>query len=341
MSADRDMNMNGVADMDLPQYLYTFACREEELELCRMEQRALFGREACPGGWLASSRLLEPGRSPFIRQRLFVRKRASSLEELVACAEGWSMEGRTFKLRYVPTAENGFDYGACRQIERKVGAVIRGKAEMRQPETVLGVTDTDGGGWLLGELADNPAVWLAHQNKPQSYSTALSTRVARPLVNIALPWPDRELAGKTLLDPCCGMGTVLIEALSMGATASGSDVNPLAVQGARVNLAYFGYSDVVKLCDIAHAEGAYDAVIADLPYNLCSKSPRDEQLAILRHAAGLSGRIVLVTTEAEELDELVAAACLLVEDSCRIPKGKLVRRVLLCRLSHTPQPKIS
>jgi 16S rRNA G966 N2-methylase RsmD len=321
--------------------VYTYACREEELELCRMEQRALFGREASPGGWLASSRMIEPGRSPFIRQRLFVRKAASSLDELIALADGWSMEGKTFKVRYVETADTGFDYDACRFIERKVGAVIRGKAEMRQPEVVLGVTDTGGDGWLLGELADNPAVWLAHQNKPQSYSTALSTRVARPLVNIALPWPDQELAGKTLLDPCCGMGTVLIEALSMGVDASGSDMNPLAVQGARVNLAYYGYSDAVKLCDIAQARGAYDAVIADLPYNLCSKSPREEQLAILRHAAALSDRIILVTTEAEELDGLVAEACLLVKDSCRIPKGKLVRRVLLCSPSPNDRPKIS
>ncbi len=327
--------------------LYIFACREEELDLCRLEQRALFGAEmeaaASPGGWLASSCLIEPGRSPFIRHRLLVRRAASSLEELIACAEGWSMEGKTFKIRYVPTADTGFDYDACRGIERRVGAVIRGKAEMRQPEVVLGVTYTGRaeGGWLLGELADNPAVWLAHQNKPQSYSTALSTRVARPLVNIALPYPERELAGRTLLDPCCGMGTVLIEALSMGVSASGSDMNPLAVQGARVNLAYYGYSDAVKICDIAHVQGAYDAVIADLPYNLCSKSPREELLAILRHAARLSERVVLVTTEAEELDGLVHEACLLVEDSCRIPKGKLVRRVLLCRPSHNHKPKIS
>lgn len=323
-----------------------FACREEELDLCRLEQRALFGAvmepTASPGGWLASSRLIEPGRSPFIRHRLLVRRAASSLEELIACAEGWSMEGRTFKIRYVPTVDTGFDYDACRAIERRVGAVIRGKAEMRQPEVVLGVTCTGReGDWLLGELADNPAIWLAHQNKPQSYSTALSTRVARPLVNIALPYPDGELAGRTLLDPCCGMGTVLIEALSMGVSASGSDLNPLAVQGARTNLAYYGYSDAVKLCDIARAQGAYDAVIADLPYNLCSKSPREELLAILRHAARLADRIVLVTTESEEPDGLVTEACLLVEDSCRVPKGKLVRRILLCRPSDGGKPKIS
>lgn len=343
MNVNESVNMKAklMADKPLPPFIYTFACREEELDLCRLEQRALFGGEASPEGWLASSRCIEPGRSPFVRQRLFVRLGAPSLEELIACAEGWSMEGSTFKIRYVPTADNGFDYEACRQIEGRVGAVIRGKAEMRQPDVVLGVTDTGSGGWLLGELADNPAVWLTHQNKPQSYSTALSTRVARPLVNIALPYADGELAGKTLLDPCCGMGTVLIEALSMGIAASGSDMNPLAVQGARVNLAYYGYSDAVKLCDIAHARGAYDAVIADLPYNLCSKSPREEQLAILKHAAGLSARIVLVTTEAEELDGLVAEACLLVEDSCRIPKGKLVRRVLLCSLSQNDEPKIS
>lgn len=331
MNLNEDLSVYPNVHVTAPPFIYSFACREEELGLCRMEQRALFGVEA-PEGWLSSSRLIEPGRSPFIRQRLFVRKRAASLEELIAAADGWSMGEHTFKIRYVKTGGSGFDYDACRLIERRVGAVIRGKAEMRHPAVVLGVACADGI-WHLGELAENPAVWLAHQNKPRSYSTALSTRTARPLVNIALPWPEPELAGKTLCDPCCGIGTVLIEALSMGIAAFGSDVNPLAVQGARANLAYFGYSDAVKLCDIAGVRGAYDAVIVDLPYNLCSKSSREEQLAMLRQAAGLSGRVVIVTTEAEDLDGLVREACLLVEDSCRMPKGKLVRRILLCHSS--------
>lgn len=307
-------------------FIYTFACREEELDLCRMEQRALFGAEACAEGWLLSSSDIGPGRSPFLRQRLSVRYEATSLEKLIGLVDGWSTEGRTFKVRCMKLP-GGPDYDGQRLIERKLGAVVRGKADVRQPELLLGVAET-GGRWRFGELSDNPAVWLLHQRKPRSYSTALSTRVARAAVNLALPYPDGRLPAKCLLDPCCGIGTVLIEALSMGAKAEGSDLNPLAVMGANANLAHFGYSDAVKKLDIADRVGAYDALIVDLPYNLCSVSPPEEQLRILEHARRLSDRAVLIATE--ELDTLIHAAGYKVLDRCLIPKGKLTRQVHLC-----------
>jgi 16S rRNA G966 N2-methylase RsmD len=306
-------------------YIYTFACREEEAGISRMEQRALFGAEAGAEGWLHSSVSIEPCRSPFIRQRLSVRYEALTLEELIGMIEGLSTEGRTFKIRYVKT-QGACSYDEQRLIEKRAGAVIRGIADMKEPQQIFGILQA-GGQWRFGDLSDNSSVWLKHQNKPQSYSTALSTRLARAMVNTALPYQDGELPSKTLLDPCCGMGTVIIEALSMGIQTAGSDLNPLAVKGARINLDYYGYSDVVNKRDIADASGTYDAVIVDLPYNLCSVSPREQQLEILKHARRLSLRLVIVTTE--DLDELVTAAGCCIIDRCSVPKGNLIRQILL------------
>lgn len=307
-------------------YLYTFAYREEEEELCRLEQRALFGAEAGAAGWLLSKTEAGPGRSPFMRQRLAVSAEGAGLDELIARVSGLSTEGQTFKVRYVKTPDAP-DYDEQRLIERQVGAVIRGKADVRQPQLTFGVFQA-GSAWLFGELREQEAVWLKHQTKPRSYSTALSTRMARAIVNIALPYGETELAEKHLCDPCCGIGTVLVEALSMGASATGSDLNPLAVQGARINLAHFGYPPEVGLHDISGTTGCYDAVVVDLPYNLCSVSPRDEQLRILTEARRLSRRAVFVTTG--EIGDLLDAAGFTVTDQCRIPKGRLVRQVLLC-----------
>jgi 16S rRNA G966 N2-methylase RsmD len=294
-----------------------------------MEQRALFGETATPDGGLLSCRPFPPGRSPFIRERLDVRYEADTLEQLAARIEGLPTEGRTFKISCIKNRAAP-DYAQQRLIERRLGAVIRGKADMRQPELLFGVVQAQAGGsWLFGVLQQHESVWLRHQAKPRSYSTALSTRTARAVVNIALPYSGQELAGKRLYDPCCGMGTVLIEALSMGIPAAGSDLNPLAVMGARANLAHFGYQETIRVQDIAEVEGSYDAVVVDLPYNLCSVSPLEEQQRILEQARRLSRRAVLVTTE--EIEELVLAAGFTVQDSCQIPKGKLVRKVLLCR----------
>jgi len=60
---------------------------------------------------------------------------------------------------------------------------------------------------------------------------AMPPRLARIMVNLAGCTP-----GKTLLDPFCGVGTILQEALLSGAAVVGVDLNPWCVKGARENL---------------------------------------------------------------------------------------------------------
>ena len=122
-----------------------------------------------------------------------------------------------------------------RRIEKEVGLQLKGEAELVHPTILYGIMETDGG-WVLGEYARNEAIWLKHQSKPHSYSTSLNTRVARAVANIAAPDPE----GVTLIDPCCGIGTVLVEALSMGMDIKGSDRNPLILDGVKENIAHFG-----------------------------------------------------------------------------------------------------
>jgi tRNA G10 N-methylase Trm11 len=167
---------------------------------------------------------------------------------------------------------------------------------MRKPDRLFGLTRLDGR-WYFGPCEESSAIWLKHQNKPQNYSTALPTRAARAIVNLAAG-PATE--GIRLIDPCCGMGTVLIEAMSMGLDIEGIDLNPLAVRGARVNLAHFGYPDRVRLGDMRRAEGAYDAAIVDMPYNLCSVLPEEEELAILLSVRRIAKRAVMITTRKPE-----------------------------------------
>lgn len=306
-------------------YFYTFSCREWEEELARLEQRTVFGCEAAPEGWLRSPRRFVPERSPFIRQRLEVRFESDSLEGLAAMVEGLEAGPGTFKVRYIKKTSETLDYDGQRRAEGMLGAVLRGTVDVRKPDRLLGLAYA-GGKWLFGDCRESEAVWLRHRTKPQGYSTALDTRVARALVNLALPFPERD--GTRLLDPCCGIGTVLVEALSMGLDASGSDVNPLAVKGARINLAHYGMPDAVKVRDIEAVHGQYDAVVVDLPYNLCSAATPEEQLRILRKVRELAPRVVVVATE--DIDGLIRDSGLKMADRCTVPKGKLQRRILLC-----------
>ncbi|MDD3148073.1 MAG: hypothetical protein PHD82_12265, partial [Candidatus Riflebacteria bacterium] len=64
--------------------------------------------------------------------------------------------------------------------------------------------------------------------KPNSNSHSLKARTAKALVSIAI---GDEL-NCSLVDPCCGVGTVVIEAISMQINVKGYEINPLVARKA-------------------------------------------------------------------------------------------------------------
>ncbi len=301
-------------------YMYDFACHEDESSLCRMELRLLLGsipRER----FVRSDRNVDPSRSPFVRGKLEIAFSAAKLEQLAQAASAIALNGDTFKLRYIE-AEDKADYAERRAIERSVGAGFAGQAEMKRPQRLYGVAWADGL-WHLGRYAESEAVWLKHNAKPRQYSTALGTRTARAVANIAVPVPD----GIRAVDPCCGIGTVLVEAASMGIVIDGFDLNPLAAIGARENLAHFGLPGRVGVADMRTLEGRYDALVLDLPYNLCSVLTAGERMDMLRSARRLADRCVIVATQ--EIGAEIEAAGFHVADRCTVRKGKFARHIWL------------
>lgn len=332
------------------EHIYVYACHEDEQALCQLELRILLGAETVLGArYAVSARRVEPSRSPFLKLRLDVLFEAGSLPELASRVETLTVQGSTFKVAFAET-DAAVSTDRQREVAREIGRHLRGKAEMRRPEQWFAVTEL-GGRWLFGHCSYGEAVWLQHQQKPQNYSTALSTRVARAVVNIAVP----DVAGTKAIDPCCGIGTVLVEAMSMGIDIVGCDINPLAVRGARVNLEHFGMPNVVSIADMRTlglvGEGSssrtslgrigeqvalsptspqvrYDALILDMPYNLCSKLPEDEQLQMLQSARRLAERAVIVTTE--QIDPLIAKAGFRIAERCTVNKGNFSRQIIVC-----------
>lgn len=65
----------------------------------------------------------------------------------------------------------------------------------------------------------------------------LPPKIARQLVNIALPQPITR--DTLILDPFCGVGTLLAEALELGSSVIGSDINALFIEQAQQNLDWF------------------------------------------------------------------------------------------------------
>jgi tRNA G10 N-methylase Trm11 len=82
------------------------------------------------------------------------------------------------------------------------------------------------------------------------------------------------VAGKVLLDPCCGSGTVLAEAAAQGWYPVGGDLDPAAIEATRQNLGWAARQDLgwaarqfradVRRLPLADASVA--AVASNLPF---------------------------------------------------------------------------
>jgi tRNA G10 N-methylase Trm11 len=307
-------------------YIYTYGCRPEEISLCHLEMRTFFGADYS-SHILKSNVQVDPSRSPFIRERIEVMYEGDSLSDIVNQVSQVQLHESTFKVIFVKTNDlepsDKIGYAQQREIERELGWHIQGEVDVRKPDYLFGIV-TLGGRWYFGKYCKNKTVWLQHIKKPRSYSMALPTRVARAAVNIAIPNPLRIKA----IDPCCGIGTVLVEALSMGIDIVGHEINPLIARGARENLAHFGLDSKITLGSIADITDNYDAAIVDLPYNLVSKISPVEQLSILQQARRIASRVVIISIE--PIDEMIESAGFTIIDRGVANKGSFSRHVMVC-----------
>lgn len=320
-------------DDDFPKYIYRVTCHEQEISLCSLEMRALWETPFETKGstmLLQSNIAQDVNRSPFVKYRIEVLKMAHSFQTLVECCRLMELAGMSYKVIALDEQLDGYvdaiSYEQRRMLEQALGVSIGGKVNLKTPDIELGVVRIEQK-WFLGILQRNEAIWQAHNDKPRQYSTALSTKVARAIVNIAVPNLHTHVK---LYDPCCGIGTVLMEACSQGISCSGSDLNPLAVVGARENLAAFQYNCDVTIQDIRKITDHYDVAILDLPYNHCSVlSPQDrhEMLSALK---SIASSFVIVSVE-PILNELLELG-FIIDDTGKVEKMNFSRDVFVCHI---------
>ncbi len=307
-------------------YIYTYGYRPEEASLCRLEMRSFFGVDSNTS-ILESTLKIDPNRSPFIRERIDVIYEGKSLHEIVEQVKNLPMLQSTFKVIFVkledPEVSEKVGFKERRTIEREIGLHMPGEAELLHPEQLFGIMIVNDR-WIFGHYGKSEAIWLKHQQKPHGYSTALSTRVARAVANIAVP----RLDGIKAIDPCCGIGTVLVEALSMGIDIDGSDINPLITSSTNENIAHFGFKKEVVVRDIRNVIGSYDVAIIDMPYNLCSVVSPEEQLEMLESTRRFSEKLVVVTIEM--IDSIIEKAGFTIIDRGVVSKGGFTRQVIVC-----------
>ena len=304
-------------------FLYFINYQDNERELCKMEMRCLFNREINEK-YFFSDIDINASKSPFIKSKIKIIYSDESLDRMVSKIKEDNLSYDDFKVSYVKSEQGDVQYEDRLEATRKIGFVVNGYPDMHKPRNPLAVTKINGL-WIFGEYERNDFKWQKHNDKPYSYSNALGLRMARALVNIAMK--DNEEG--TLIDPCCGVGTVVIEALDLGIKVKGCEISKQMAYNARENVEFLGYlRDTIVCYDMHKIKDKYDSAIIDIPYGLFSPVTLEEQKAIIHTARKICEKMVIVTFE--DMEKFIVEAGFSVIDKCVVPKGNFKRHILVC-----------
>ncbi len=212
-----------------------------------------------------------------------------TLEELVGWLQHARFRATDFRIRLVNLTDKGWK--SRQSLIVAVADAIHGRPDLMHPRDQFLLVVSHHACWL-GEIAVRAEhSYRLHEAKPYSTAGSLPARLARALVNLVAP------EATCILNPCCGSGSILLEARALGLEAHGADWNPRMVGMSRRNLDHFDYAASVELIDAREWTRTGDALIADLPYG--TSHPLDEGVMheLLRNAAGLAPLAAIVAAK--------------------------------------------
>lgn len=313
------INRNG----KIKPYLYIINYSKDEENLCKMEMKYLFNKVP-KMKYFFSYHYVKPSRSPFIKQCISILYTGDTLEDILSQITEDNLSYEEFKVSYINCEDENIHHNEKRKIEYSIGMKIQGEAEMRHPKVLLCITRLHGK-WIFGEYEVNEIPSDFHNKKPYSYSNALNVRVARSIINIAV---SNNLK-YNVIDPCCGIGTVIIEALYQGINIKGYEINPMIAANAKKNLQHFGCENVITTGDMHDIKDKFDVSIVDIPYGLFSPTTLKEQIDIIKTARRISDKMVIVTFE--DMDTYIIQSGFDIVDRCHVSKGKFKRYITICK----------
>ena len=167
------------------------------------------------------------------------------------------------------------------ELERLIGSLVQGKVDLQNPQEEFRVI-VSGSRCYLGRVLwrSDPGRFAGRRpgDRPFFHPGVMMPRMVRALLNISC-----VRRNETILDPFCGTGGMIMEALLLGISGVGSDIDPKMVLGSRMN----ARDAAVLLADgreLPFRDESFDAVVTDLPYGQ-SVAIRARSLDSLYHAA--------------------------------------------------------
>jgi|LGOV01.1.fsa_nt_gb tRNA G10 N-methylase Trm11 len=303
-------------------YLYLISHRNEFAELCAMEMRHIFGKTT-NSKYHLSNDFIDISRSTFIKgviTILYTGETVQYIEEKMLKDE---LEYDNYKIHFIKFQE--VPYKERLQSMRTLGLSIEGDFAIKNPDVEFILTKIDDV-WIFGKVHNNPNDWLDRRRKPHNYSHALDVKLAKAVVNIAI---NNDFNLK-IIDPCCGIGTVLIEGRFAGVSIKGYEINPLVKTHCNLNLQHFGLNPDVTKTDMLQSTEHFDVAILDLPYGQSSLITKEEQISLLRKTKEISDKAVIITMD--DMSDIMISLGYSIIDSCKIKKSNTFSRfVYVCK----------
>ena len=308
--------------MNVNDYLYIINYQDNEESLCKLEMKSLF-QVAINEKYFISNIDMLPSRSVFIKHRISVIAVADSIDELLNVIALNNPLNKSFKFLYVNVDKNETEYNLWKTLVARICIALNSVERYENPEIFLGIIRINNT-WIFGSCTKNDNEWNYHEHKPNTNSHSLSLRIARTIVNIAV----ENKINLSIVDPCCGVGTVLIEAASMGLSIKGYEINTKVASMAEENLAFFGVENIIECKDMHKINDHFDVSIVDIPYGLFTAVSLTAQIEIIKTARRISNKAVIITFE--NMEKIISDSGFTITDRCHVSKGRFTRYINVC-----------
>ena len=286
-------------------YAYIFNYREMDQMLFALECKHLFGVEL-DEKVLISDMDVSGEHSPFMHEKMTILAESDHPDGLVDEVEKLYLESDVYKVIFLGKRTN-VDYFS-----------------LYEPKILYGIIHHKGM-WYFGLAEKMEKRWLKHQNKPHSYTYSLPVRLARVAISLA----GRNDRSRTLIDPCCGVGTVVLEGLHLGYDIKGIEMNPPIAQDANKNCAYYGYPEVITCMDMTVSDEHADCAILDIPYGVMENVDDQTQKKLLAGCRKMANELVLFSVE--PMEKMLEETGWHIEAQVPFVKQQFVRYITVCR----------
>lgn len=302
----------------MEKYLYVFNYPPEDKDLCALEFRALF-KDQYKSKYYLTDKDYSVDKSVFVKAKIDIWAINEDFLELINQVKELHKDYQGFKVIYLKNEVTHVDYQESLQRCKNISWAISGTVNMSKPLHTIAITKL-GKQWLCGYYHHGVPSWKKHDDKPNTFSNSLDIRLARTLVNIAAGDNDQV----RIVDPCCGMGTVVLEGIALGLDIEGFDISREISWQARKNLKYFGYDEyLINKVSIHNLKKHYDVAIMDIPYNLYTPITYEEQCKMIQSSRKICDKMVMVTFE--DMSKEINQAGFLIIDSCLRKKTEYVK----------------